>query len=115
MVEFTSEPQKTFPSIRIFIVLGVLILLLGGVMLYVRSQRGMQPQSNPSVVVVEGLLRAGNTDFEYYKNKIKIENVKANLHISFNNTQTAMISGILYNDGSRKLEAVELHITLYDM
>ncbi len=115
MVEFRSESQKTFPAIRIFVVLGVLAILLGGVLLYTRHQRRAQPQSKSASVAVEGLLRPGNTDFEYYKNKIRIENVKANLHVSFNNNRTAMISGILLNDGSRKLEAVEMHVTLYDM
>jgi hypothetical protein len=115
MVEFTSEPQKTFPSVRIFIVLGVLAVLGGAVLLFVHYQRGMPSQSNSSSVVVEGLLGPGNTDFEYYKKKIHIENVKASLGISFNNTRTAMISGIIYNDGSRKLEALQLHIILYDM
>ena len=115
MVEFTSEPQKSFPTIRIIIVVGVLVLLLGGMTMYVRHQRETLPESKSSAVAVEGLLRPGNTDFEYYKNKVKIENVKATLHISFNNTRTAMISGIIFNDGSRKLEALELHVTLYDL
>jgi len=114
MVEFRSEPQKTFPVIRILIVLVVLAALAAGVLFYVRHQSHTQPPSKSASVVVEGLLRPGNTDFEYYKNKIRVENVKANLHVSFNNNRTAMISGILLNDGSRKLEAVEMHITLYD-
>jgi hypothetical protein len=115
MVEFTSEPQKTFPSIKLFIVLGVLAVLLGGVLLFTRYQRRTQPPSGPPSVAVQGLLRPGNTDFEYYKNKIQIENVKATLGISYSNARTAMIQGILVNDGSRKLEALELHIILYDM
>jgi aspartate aminotransferase len=39
------------------------------------------------------------------KPKIRIENVKASLGISFNNARTATISGIIVNDGDRKLEA----------
>ena len=115
MVEFTSEPQKTFPSIRIFIVIGVLAVLLGGILVFDHYQRGTRPQSGTSPVVVQDLLRPGNTDFEYYKNKIRIENVKATLGISFSNTRTAMIQGIIVNDGSRKLEALEMHIVLHDM
>jgi len=114
MVEFKSEPQKMFSFTRILFVFAVLVILVGGVLLYVRHQRHAHPSPEHAPVMVEGLLRAGNTDFEYYKNKIRIENVKANLHISFNNNRTAMISGILVNDGSRKLEAVEMHISLYD-
>jgi hypothetical protein len=115
MVEFTSEPQKSFSSLWIILVVGVLVLLLGGVLLYTRHQRSAPPQSKSAAIVVEGLLRSGNTDFEYYKNKIRIENVKATLGISFNGTRTAMIAGIIVNDGSRKLEALEMHVTLYDM
>ncbi len=115
MVEFTSEPPKTFPSFKIFAVLGVLVILLGAVFILIRYQRNAPTKPGSSAVAVEGLLRKGNTDFEYYKNKIGIENVKATLGISFNGTRTAMIQGILFNEGSRKLEAVEMHITLYDM
>ena len=115
MVEFTSEPQKTFPSTKIFIVIGVLIILFGAVFLFIRYQGSARPQSSSASVMVEGLLRPGNTDFEYYKTRIRTENVKATLGISFNGTRTAMIQGILFNDGSRKLEAVEMHVILYDM
>ena len=115
MVEFTSEPQKTFPSIRLLIVLGVLVVLVGGVLLFTRYQHRTRPPSGATSAAVSGLLRAGNTDFEYYKNKIRIENVKATLGISYSNARTAMIQGIIVNDGSRKLEALEMHIILYDM
>jgi hypothetical protein len=75
----------------------------------------MAPESGGSGVVVPDLLRPGNTDFEYYKTKVKIENVKAVLQISFNQVRTAKISGIIVNDGDRKLDALELHVTLYDV
>lgn len=115
MVEFTSESQKTFPAIRLIIVIGVLAVLLVGVLIFIRHQRSTQPQAGASSVVVEGLLRPGNTDFEYYKNKIRIEDVRATLGVTFSNARIAIIKGIIVNDGSRKLEAVEMHITLYDM
>jgi hypothetical protein len=115
MVEFTSEPQKTFPLVKLLVALGVCIFLLGGVFLFVHHQRATLPQTGSASVVVPGLLRPGNTDFEYYKNKIRIEDVKATLSVSFSNARIAMISGVIVNDGSRKLEALELHITLYDM
>ncbi len=115
MVEFTSEPQKTFSPITLLIALGILVVLLGGVALYVHHQSGQRAQAGGAAVVVPGLLRAGNTDFEYYKSRIRIENVKASLGISFNNARIAIISGIIVNDGDRKLDALELHVTLYDM
>jgi hypothetical protein len=115
MVKFTSEPQKTFPTITLFVALGILATLLGAVYFYVHYQGGRQPRAGAANVVVPGLLRQGNTNFEYYKTRIRIENVKASLGISFNNARMAMISGIIVNDGDRKLEALELHITLYDV
>jgi hypothetical protein len=115
MVEFTSEPQRTFPFVKLIVALGVCVVLLAGIFLFVRHQRAMPAQTGSAPIGVPGLLRPGNTDFEYYKNRVRIENVKATLGVSFANTRTAMISGIIVNDGSRKLEALELHITLYDM
>jgi hypothetical protein len=115
MIEFTSEPRRTFSPVKLLIALGILIALLGGIFLYVRYQHATRPKAGTSAVVVPGLLRPGNTNFEYYKNRIRIENVKASLGISFNNARIAMIQGILVNDGDRKLEALELHITLYDV
>lgn len=115
MVEFTSEPQKSLRPKTLIIAAIVLVVLLGGVLLYVRCQRSMQPRTGGSAVVVPDLLRPGNTNFEYYKTRIRIENVKASLGISFNNARIAIISGMILNDGDRKLEALELHITLYDV
>ncbi len=116
MVEFTSEPQKPFKPITLFIALGVLVVLLGGISIYIHYQGSLQKRAgSASAVVVPDLLRPGNTNFEYYKSRIRIENVKASLGISFNNARIAMISGIIVNDGDRKLEAMELHITLYDV
>ena len=115
MVEFTSEPPKKFPVIRILIALGICAILLGGAIIFIRHQKSIPRKPGTATVVVPGVLRTGNTDFEYYKNKIRIEDVKAALYISFNGTRTATIKGNIVNDGSRKLEALELHITLYDM
>lgn len=115
MIEFNSEPQRAFNPIKLLIAIAILILLVGAILLYVRYQHRSQPETGTGSVVVPGLLRPGNTNFEYYKDRIRIENVKASLGISFNNARVAMISGTLLNDGDRKLEAVEIHITLYDM
>ncbi len=115
MLEFTSEPQKTFRPVTFIITLGVLAVLLGGIFLYSRYQRGMQSRAGASAIVVPGLIRSGNSNFEYYKSRIRIENAKASLAISFNNARIALISGIIVNDGDRRLEALELRITLYDV
>jgi hypothetical protein len=115
MVEFISEPKKKFRPITFLIAIGVLAVLLGGILLYTRFQQSAQPRPGTSAVIVPGLLRPGDTNFEYYKTRIRIENVKATLGISFNNARIAMISGIIVNDGDRRLEALEMHMTLFDV
>jgi hypothetical protein len=113
MLEFTSKPQRGFRPLTFFISIGILAILGGAVLLYMNHQAGVE--RGPTTIVVPDLLRPGNTNFDYYKTRIRIENVKASLGISFSNARIAMISGTLVNDGDRKLEAVELHITLYDV
>ena len=113
MAEFTSEPQKAFNPVKLYIT-GIVIILLGALVLVMVHYRGVPPKQGTNAVVIPGLLRPGNTNFEYYKTRVRIEDVKASLGISFNNARIAMINGIILNDGDRKLEAVELHITLYD-
>lgn len=115
MVEFNSKPQQSFKPLTLLIAAGVLAILSIAVFLYVRNQGGAQSSARGSKVAIEGLLRPGNTNFDYYKTRVRIENVKASLGISFSNARIAMISGTLVNDGDRKLEAVELHVTLYDV
>ncbi len=114
MVEFTSETQKSFRPATLFISLGVIAVALVGIYFLVRYQKSIQPQASTGPVVVPGLLRPGEPNFEYYRDKIKVENVKATLAISFSGARIAMISGILVNDGDRKLDAVEMHIKLFD-
>ena len=113
MAEFRIEPQQTSGPKKLIVFALVLILLFGGIALYIRHHPPT-PRS-PSVVNIPDVLRAGDTNFEYYKTKIRIENVKATLGINYNAARIAMISGTVLNDGDRKLEALELHVTLYDM
>jgi len=115
MFESKVESKKTSRSTTQLIILGVLIILLGvSAFFYIRYQRA-QPKTSGSAVYVPDLLRPENTNFEYYKTKIHFEDVKAGLGINYNNTRVAMISGTILNDGDRKLEALELRVTLYDM
>ncbi len=115
MVEFTSAPvkKKQFP---VFATTGVLlVLILGGIFLYIQHERSKPVPREGSKVFVADLLRPGNTDFEYYKTRILIEDVKAVIQISFNNVRTAKISGTIVNDGDRLLDALELRVTLFDV
>jgi hypothetical protein len=114
MIEFTSEPQKPFNTKTLFIGLGILVLLGCGVFFLAHHQNS-RARSGSASVVVPGMLRPGNTNFEYYKTRVRLENVKGTLGISFNNARIAIISGLINNDGDRKLEALELHVTLYDV
>ncbi len=114
MVEFTSETQKSFRPATLFIALGIMAAALVGIYFVARYQKSAQPPASAGPIVVPGLLRPGDPNFEYYKDKVRIENVKASLGISFSGTRIAMISGIIDNDGDRKLEALEIHIKLFD-
>ncbi len=114
MVEFTSETQKASRPMTLFITLGVMAVALIGVYFFVRYQKNTQPPASTGPIAVPGLLRPGDSNFEYYKAKVRIENVKATLGISFSGARIAMISGIIVNDGDRKLDALEIHIKLFD-
>jgi hypothetical protein len=114
MIEFKTEPQKTFRPIILVITLAVLAVLMGGVALYIHYQKGLPSQPGGSLITVPGVLRAGNTDFEFYKTRIHFEHVKGTLGISLNGIRTATVAGTIVNDGDRTLEALELHVILYD-
>jgi hypothetical protein len=114
MIEFKSEPHKVFNPVTLSISGGILVLALCGIFFLARYQKPSQPASG-GPVVVEGMVRPGEPDFEYYKNNIRIENVKASLGISFNKSRIAIISGVIANEGDRKLEALEMHISLFDV
>ncbi|HYK89721.1 MAG TPA: hypothetical protein VE398_13170 [Acidobacteriota bacterium] len=114
MVEFTSETQRSFRPATLFISLGVIAAALVGLYFFVRYQKSIQPPASTGPIVIQGLLRPGEANFEYYKSKVFIENVKATLGISFSGSRNATISGIIVNDGDRKLEALEIHIKLFD-
>jgi hypothetical protein len=112
MLEFTSKPKKAVNPFTLIIALGVVVILGSALVLYINYQSGIE--RGPTAVVVPDLLRPGNTDFDYYKTRIRLENIKGSLGISFSEARIAIISGTIVNDGDRKLEALELHITLND-
>ena len=115
MIEFTSRVRETGLKVKVVATLAIFILAAVAVVLYARYQKAAQPAGTTGPVVVPGMLRPGNSNFEYYKNKIRLENVRAGLGITFNKNRVALISGIISNEGDRKLEALELHVTLYDL
>jgi hypothetical protein len=114
MVEFTTETEKSFRPITAAIALGVVAVMAAVVFFYIRHQKTEQPVSGGPIHVA-GLVHPGDPNFEYYQKYIRIENVKATLGITFSKARIAIISGVISNEGDRKLEAVELKVTLYDV
>ena len=115
MVEFTSETRERFRPGTLMITLAVLGLALLGIVIYARYQKRLARPESTGPVVVPGMLHAGDPDFEYYKNRIRIEGVRASLGITFSHARVAFVSGLIVNDGDRKLEALELRIRLFDV
>lgn len=94
--------------------IAILALAIGGLFLYIQHQnrsRAIEGQLGP----VPGMLRAGDPGFEYYKRYIRLSDVKATLGINFAKSRIAIISGIINNEGDRKLEALEIHLALFDV
>ena len=115
MIEFKSEPPKAFNPVTLAIGGGIIVLAICGIFLLARYQKRSQPPAGAGPVVIQGMVRPADPDFEYYKTRIRIEDVKASLGISFNQSRIAIISGIIANEGDRKLEALEMHISLFDV
>jgi hypothetical protein len=114
MTVFTSEIRYARRSVVVWIAIAVVAVSAAAVILIARYQQNQVPEGAAGPVVVPGMLRPGEVDFEAYKNKVKIENVKASVFLNFAGNRVASLDGIISNDGSRKLEALELRITLFD-
>jgi hypothetical protein len=116
MTEFTSEIKGERRPMALYIMIAVAAVAVIATMLLVRYQKSQPPAKVASgPAVIPGMVRPGQLDFEAYKEKVRIENVKASIGLNFAGNRFAAIEGILSNEGSRKLEAVEMHITLYDV
>ena len=113
MAEFKFEQRQTASPKKLIISALVPIVLFAGIALYVRNNPPA-PRST-SAVNVSDVMRAGDTNFEYYKTRVRIEDVGASLGINYNHARFATIAGTILNDGDRRLDAVELHVMLYDV
>jgi hypothetical protein len=113
MLEFSSKPTKISRFGTALTALAIFVIAIAAIFFYARHQTLTKP-TTAGQAAIPGMLRPGDTNFEYYKKYIRIDNVKAALGISFNKARVAFISGIMTNEGDRKVEAIELHITLYD-
>ena len=115
MAVFGSELRQPERPRTLYIGAAVVVAALIGIILLVRYQRNHPTQEAVGPVVVEGMVREGDLDFEAYQNKVRIEDVKAYIGINLAGNRSAIIEGIIANEGSRKLEAMEMHILLYDV
>src|SRR5262245_31085184 len=113
MPEFTSEAKTARPSTLLY-TLGIFLVAALGLVLYGRYHKPAAVQG-AEPVVVQGMVRPGDPNFEYYNPKIRLTEVKASLGINQMKHRIAIISGVITNDGDRRLEALELHIALYDV
>lgn len=115
MLEMAGEKEKSNRTFLLYVTAAVLALAAVAVFLVMRYQQQHPPPVSKGPVVIPGMLRPGDPGFEYYKNKIRLENVRASLGINFAQNRIAIVEGIIANEGDRKLVALELHIALYDI
>lgn len=115
MKEFNSTKPAPSRATTFIAAVAIFAVAAVGIFIYAHYQKRSQPKGASGPVVVPGMLRPGDPNFEYYKNHVRLEDVRAGLGITFNKNRVAIISGIIYNDGDRKLEALELRVTLYDV
>ncbi len=115
MAEFTSELKRTGRPVTLYISIAIAAVAMVAVLLVIRYQKNSPPPAAAGPVAVEGMVHPGDVDFEAYKDKVRIEDVKASIGINFAGNRSAWIDGTIANEGSRNLEAVEMRVTLYDV
>ncbi len=114
MMEFTPEVKHKGRPVVIWIAIAIVAVSVASLYRVARYQQNHVSKGSTGPVVVPGMKRPGEVDFDAYKDKVRIENVKASVFLNFAGNRVASIDGIIANEGSRKLEALELRITLYD-
>ena len=114
MQEFTSEVKRARPNTFLY-ALGIFLLAAAGLLVYGRLHKVPSGPDHAEYSPVPGLVRPGNPNFEYYKDRVRLSDVRAQLGINYAKSRIAIITGTIMNEGDRKLEALELHIALYDV
>src|SRR5262245_36543973 len=110
MQEFTSEVKPTRPNTFLY-ALGIFLVAAVGLLLYGRFHKSASTGDPAESTTVPGLVRAGNPNFEYYKDRVRLSDVRAQLGINYAKSRIAIITGMITNEGDRKLEALEIHIS----
>ena len=71
--------------------------------------QGEQPYIPP-----EGLLHAGNPEFDRYQDFFRIDSVKGKIIFNFANDRAIMVTGMFENRGEKYVEAAEVKLTFLD-
>jgi hypothetical protein len=97
------------------IAIPLLVVVIGGFSWYILTTppvpkvQGEQPYTPP-----EGLLRAGNAEFDRYLDFFRIDSVKGTIQFNFANDRAIMVSGMFENRGEKYVEAAEIKLTFLD-
>ena len=106
--------RRTIP-LQWIIALPLLAIAIGGFSWYILTTpllpktQGEQPYFPP-----EGLLRAGNPEFDRYQDFFRIDSVKGTIVFNFANDRAIMIAGVFENRGEKYVEAAEIKLTFLD-
>lgn len=115
MGEFTAEIKPARSPLVMYIAGAVVVVALLAVWGVMRYQKNHPAPKDAGVIEVPGMKHPGDPEFEAYKGYVRLENVKASIGIPIAGPRFALIDGIISNEGSHILEAVEMHVTLYDV
>ena len=115
-VASTSRPgdARKIP-LQWLIAIPLLVMAIGGFSWYILTTPprpkvlGEQPYTPP-----EGLLRAGNAEFERYQDFFRIDSVKGTIVFNFANDRAIIVSGMFENRGEKYVDAAEIKLTFLD-
>jgi hypothetical protein len=116
MTEFTSEMKREKRPAVLLITLAVAAVALVLAWAVIRYQKNHPPPKEAAgTIAVPGMVHAGDPEFESYKASVRLEDVRATIGIPVAGPRFALIDGVISNEGNRIVEAVEMHITLFDV
>jgi hypothetical protein len=112
----TSPPgnSRRIP-LQWLIAIPLLAIAIGGFSWYILTTppqpkvQGEQPYIPP-----DGLLRAGNSEFDRYQDFFRIDSVKGKILFNFANDRAIMVSGMFENRGEKYVDAAEIKLTFLD-
>jgi hypothetical protein len=115
LFEKTLKPAKrSLPLVWMITV--PLLVVVGAVFWWYLSTTPPPPKTPGESVYVppDGLKKAGDKDFDWYQEFVKILDVKGQIVINFAGDRVIVINGLFENRGERAVEAAEVKITFYD-